>query len=190
MNIFGKRFLLNYCKIQNNIATFKSNISLETLYPTAELKLKTPEKVFNNGQNYSGYIPLNELQITYTKSSGPGGQNVNKVNTKVDLRFHLESATWLAPDIKICLCLKLKNKITNDGFLVFRSDLTRSQQLNLADCLNKLRTLIYQVAKPEPVTGPETSEMLRRRYEKAVQERLLEKRYKSLTKEARRNICV
>lgn len=40
------------------------------------------------------------LIITYSRSSGPGGQHVNTVNTKVDLRVHLESASWLHPDIR------------------------------------------------------------------------------------------
>lgn len=43
---------------------------------------------------------MNQLEITYSKSTGPGGQNVNKVNTKVDVRFHLQSATWLSEAVK------------------------------------------------------------------------------------------
>jgi protein subunit release factor B len=43
---------------------------------------------------------IEELVITYSRSSGPGGQNVNTVSTKVDLRLHLESANWLHPDVK------------------------------------------------------------------------------------------
>lgn len=53
-----------------------------------------PEKKF------SGYIPMNKIKITYSGSSGPGGQNVNCVNTKVDLRFQVMSATWLSEEIR------------------------------------------------------------------------------------------
>lgn len=49
---------------------------------------------------FTGYIPVEELDITYSTSSGPGGQNVNKVNTKVDLRFKVESAQWLNDEIR------------------------------------------------------------------------------------------
>lgn len=49
---------------------------------------------------FSGYIPLDKVQITYSGSSGPGGQNVNCVNTKVDLRFQVDSATWLSEEIR------------------------------------------------------------------------------------------
>lgn len=69
--------------------SFKSAISLETLYPNSSLKLTTPTKT-SNKDTWNGYIPIKQLEITYSRSSGPGGQNVNKVNTKVDLRFHLQ----------------------------------------------------------------------------------------------------
>jgi len=49
---------------------------------------------------FSGYIPLDKVQITYSGSSGPGGQNVNCVNTKVDLRFQVANATWLSEEIR------------------------------------------------------------------------------------------
>lgn len=49
---------------------------------------------------FSGYIPIEELEIKYSTSSGPGGQNVNKVHTKVDLRFKVESAKWLNDQVR------------------------------------------------------------------------------------------
>lgn len=54
----------------------------------------------NSEKEFNGFIPLHEIEISYSRSTGPGGQNVNKVNTKVDVRFKLESATWLSDDIK------------------------------------------------------------------------------------------
>lgn len=49
---------------------------------------------------FNGVIPLDKLQVTYDKASGPGGQNVNKVNTKVDLRFHVKDASWISDAVK------------------------------------------------------------------------------------------
>lgn len=43
---------------------------------------------------------MNQLQVTYSRSSGPGGQNVNCVDTKVDLRFHVATVEWLSPETK------------------------------------------------------------------------------------------
>ena len=56
---------------------------------------------------------LDQLDITYSRSSGPGGQNVNKVNTKVDIRFHLDSASWISDEIK----QKLREKVSLTGEL-------------------------------------------------------------------------
>lgn len=56
---------------------------------------------------FSGYIPVKEIDIMYSTSSGPGGQNVNRVNTKVDLRFHVKNASWLNDEIKELLLEKV-----------------------------------------------------------------------------------
>ncbi|KAJ9573879.1 hypothetical protein L9F63_008739 [Diploptera punctata] len=135
--------------------------------------------------NFSGYIPIEKLDITYSRSSGPGGQNVDMVSTKVDLRFHVETADWLSPEIRQKLMEQHKTKITKDGFLVIRSDKTRFQQMNLADALERLRTLIRMIAIPPKEISPETAEKLRKRREKAARLRLVEKRERSYTKQQR-----
>lgn len=60
---------------------------------------------------FSGYIPLNKVEITYSASSGPGGQNVNCVNTKVDLRFQVNSATWLTEEVRTKLAEQVLYKM-------------------------------------------------------------------------------
>lgn len=57
---------------------------------------------------FTGYIPLKEMEITYSRSSGPGGQNVNRIDTKVDLRFHVQSASWISDVVKQRLGDKVK----------------------------------------------------------------------------------
>lgn len=49
---------------------------------------------------FNGYIPIKKVDVKYSRSSGPGGQNVNKVDTKVDLRFHVESSTWIPEAVR------------------------------------------------------------------------------------------
>ncbi|XP_060522601.1 large ribosomal subunit protein mL62 [Cylas formicarius] len=180
----------SYCKqiplvVRRSVA-YKSSISLENLYPGSSLKLRTPEKVAQVSDEFDGFIPIDKLEIIYSKSSGPGGQNVNKVNTKVDLRFHLESAEWLSDNIKSSIRQKYNSRITKEGHLIFRSDLTRSQQLNLADCLEKLRSCIRDSVVLEHTPTPETEERIRKRMEKAARERLRIKRERSRRNEERR----
>nr|CAD7397558.1 unnamed protein product [Timema cristinae] len=125
---------------------------------------------------------LDELNVTYSRSSGPGGQNVNKVNTKVDLRFHVKSASWITEEIKSNLIEENKTKINKEGFLIIRSDKTRYQQLNLADAMERLRELVRAAAEPPGEISPETEEKLRRRRERNIRLRLMEKRAHSQTK--------
>ncbi|EDW76634.1 uncharacterized protein Dwil_GK14559 [Drosophila willistoni] len=176
---------------QNNSPTllgrqlsYKSDISLDKIYPNARLQLYTPPPPPPSGsKKFNGFIPINKLEITYSRSSGPGGQHVNTVNTKVDLRFKVAEADWLSQETRDKLLKALHNKITKDGYYFIKSDLTRSQQMNLADALEKLRTLI-RAQEVEAAAGPseETLEKLRRRQEKAVRERLQLKRSRAQVK--------
>uniref|UniRef100_A0A1A9WZQ2 Large ribosomal subunit protein mL62 n=1 Tax=Glossina brevipalpis TaxID=37001 RepID=A0A1A9WZQ2_9MUSC len=161
---------------------FKSDLSLDKIYPNSRLKIYTPDKPISEADKFSGYIPLNKLQIIYSRSSGAGGQNVNTVNTKVDLRFKLNEADWIPEKTKQKLLTGLQNKITKDGYFVIKSELTRSQHLNLADALEKLRSLIreYEIEAAPP--EKETLEKIRRRQQKAARERLYLKRQRSQTK--------
>lgn len=164
---------------------YKSAISLETLYPNSSLKLITPAFNPDTKDKFSGYIPLDKLDITYSASSGPGGQNVNKVHTKVDLRFKLAEADWLHPNVKEQMLQLHGKKLTKEGYLVLRSDVTRSQQMNLADCLRKLRELLWAAAIPKKQPSQETLEKVRQRALKAARMRLAVKREDSLRRAQR-----
>ncbi|CAH1714647.1 unnamed protein product [Aphis gossypii] len=168
-------------------SNYTSAISLKNLHPKSSLKITTPshEQLSADDKIFTGFIPIEELEITYSTSSGPGGQNVNKVNTKVDLRFKVESAKWLNEEVRQKLINIHQNKLTKEGYLVIRSEKTRSQQLNLADAMERLRSLVWKAAEPEPKQSEETIERIRRRIEKANRTRLIEKKMKSLTKSNR-----
>ena len=68
-----------------------------------------------------GLFCLN-LTSTNSLSSGAGGQNVNKNETKVDIRFHLDSANWLSEEVKAKVKEKIPHELTKEGLLVVKSD--------------------------------------------------------------------
>ncbi|XP_050436912.1 peptidyl-tRNA hydrolase ICT1, mitochondrial [Adelges cooleyi] len=166
---------------------YTSAISLKNLYPDSSLKLTTPkpDQVPGKDGEFNGFIPIDQLEITYSTSSGPGGQNVNKVNTKVDLRLKVESAKWLGDNVRQKLIEINKNKLTKEGYLVIRSEKTRSQQLNLADAMERLRSIIWKAVEPEHEPSEETVERIRRRAESANRKRLVDKKMKSFIKSDR-----
>ena len=100
-------------------------------------------------------IPGSELSIAFARSGGSGGQNVNKVSTKVDLRWHPGSSAALHPNDRAWLLEKLANKLTGDGALIVTSTLTRDQIKNREDALSKL-TLIVRSALIRPKHRRET----------------------------------
>lgn len=61
-----------------------------------------------DNNRFNGYIPMNKITVTYSRSSGPGGQNVNKLDTKVDVRFHVESAEWISEEVRERLLIQVK----------------------------------------------------------------------------------
>ncbi|XP_020291070.1 peptidyl-tRNA hydrolase ICT1, mitochondrial isoform X2 [Pseudomyrmex gracilis] len=194
MNFVGRqclRILQSDVKPQTRLSrrflSFKSAISLENLYPGSKQNLYTPTFVPDPKAKFTGYIPMDKVRVTYSASSGPGGQNVNCVNTKVDLRFEVSTATWLTEEIRTKLLEQCKNKINKDGYLVIKSDLTRSQHLNLADALEKLRTLIRATLVTPPEPSPESEERKRKNLLRAARERLHEKRSRSQLKQSRQD---
>ena len=112
-------------------------------------------------------IPLREFHFTFSKSSGPGGQNVNKVNTKATLRWAVKSSPSLPDDVRERLKARFPRRINVEGEFVISSQRFRDQGRNVADCLAKLRDLIDQVAvapKRRKSTKP-TRASIRRRIE-------------------------
>lgn len=90
---------------------------------------------------------LKELDFSFSKSSGPGGQHVNKVNTKVSLRFDVVGSLLLTDDQKTHLLKKLSSKLTKEGVLILNSQEARSQLANKGVVLEKLDKLLEQAFK-------------------------------------------
>jgi ribosome-associated protein len=87
-------------------------------------------------------IPGAELTVAFARSGGSGGQNVNKVSSKVDLRWHPGESAVLHPDDRAWLLEKLGPKLSGDGALIVTSTLTRDQIKNREDALSKLALIV------------------------------------------------
>ena len=96
-------------------------------------------------------IPAGELALAFARSGGPGGQNVNKVSSKVELRWNPTTSAALSPDDRTWLLSRLGNRLTTDGTLIVTSTATRDQIKNRDDAFGKL-TLIVRSALERPKT--------------------------------------
>ncbi len=93
-------------------------------------------------------IPLGEFDVEYVRSGGPGGQNVNKVNSKARLRWPVAASPSLPEGVKERFLARYKSRLTADGELILVSQRTRDQKKNLDDCLDRLRAMIREVLVP------------------------------------------
>lgn len=92
---------------------------------------------------------LAEVQFSASRSSGPGGQNVNKVNTKIELRFSVQQSAVLDENQKQLIVSKLKNRINNQGELLLTSSAERTQWKNREKATRKFFELIEKaLTKP------------------------------------------
>ncbi len=110
-------------------------------------------------------IPFSELNFSYARSGGSGGQNVNKVNSKVIMTWDLPQSPSLPQDVKERFLNKFPNLINADGLVLISSDKERSQKANVDDCIRKLHELIEKVAhppRPRKKTRPTKSSVRKR----------------------------
>ena len=98
--------------------------------------------------NHHIEISETEFEFTYARSGGPGGQNVNKVNSKAVLHWNPSGCPNLPPAVLHRFLARYRNRITNDGQIVIHSQKYRDQARNTADCLQRLREMILEIVAP------------------------------------------
>lgn len=131
--------------------------------------------------NQSITIPEEELWFTFSRSSGPGGQNVNKVNSKATMHWNIAESPSLPAGVRERFMAKFKNRVTSEGVLMLTSQRYRDQPKNVADCREKLAemlNLVLQPRKPRRTTKPTRGSRERR---------LESKRRRSAKKDTRRS---
>ncbi|CAE80001.1 alternative ribosome rescue aminoacyl-tRNA hydrolase ArfB [Bdellovibrio bacteriovorus] len=127
-------------------------------------------------------IPFAELDFTYARSRGPGGQNVNRTNSAAILRWNLMSSQVISDELKLRLQAKLAAQLTEDGDILIRSDVHRDQDQNRSECIARLHALLRKalfVPKKRVATKPSRS---------SVRKRLDTKRKHSETKTLRQKV--
>jgi ribosome-associated protein len=125
-------------------------------------------------------IPEREVQLRFVRGSGPGGQNVNKVASAVELRFDVKHTRALTEEVRDRLILHSGKKLNSDGVLVIRARRFRSQERNRQDAIERLVRLVQKAAlrqKPRRRTKPTRA---------SGERRLESKKRRSSTKQHRR----
>jgi len=125
-------------------------------------------------------VSEHELQFSFDRSPGPGGQNVNKVNTRVTLHFNVVGSTSLSTNQKSLLCQNLSSRIGQDGILKIHSSKERTQLANRRAAVSRFIELVstaFQQPKPRKATSVPLS---------AQRKRLEDKSQRAAVKQSRR----
>lgn len=96
-------------------------------------------------------IPASQLSVSFARSSGPGGQNVNKVNSKVTLRWQIRDQPLISRAWRERFLQRFGTRVNVRGELVVSSERYRDQPRNLEDCREKLAVMLRQVASPPTI---------------------------------------
>jgi len=114
-------------------------------------------------------IDERELEERFVRASGPGGQNVNKVSTAVELRFDVLGSPSLPEGVRVRLARLAGRKLSDEGILIIRADRFRTQERNREDARERLAELVLKatvVPKRRVPTKPSRASTARRRDDK------------------------
>jgi len=131
------------------------------------------------------FIPIESLKFSFSRSSGAGGQSVNKLNTKAELRVNVNQADWLSEGHKGRIMEVCEGQINKKGELIIVCEEERSQHRNKNVCIDKLKGIIAQTLHP-----PKKREMYKGRSEKHERKRVDGKRKRGDVKKQRKNVKI
>ncbi|KAF7138724.1 hypothetical protein RHSIM_Rhsim07G0101400 [Rhododendron simsii] len=152
-----------------------------------QLMMEAKERAASAGNEPIPKITLDRVTTNFARSGGPGGQNVNKVNTKVDMRFNVKNAYWLSERVRDRILQMEKNRINKDGELVISSTKTRTQKGNIEDALQKLQEIIDAASYVPPPPSEEQVKKIAKLAAVGEQKRMQSKKALSQKKSFRRN---
>jgi ribosome-associated protein len=125
-------------------------------------------------------VPEAELEVRVSRSSGPGGQGVNTTDSKVELRWSVDTSTALTDEQRTRVRSRLANRITDDGVLILRSSEHRSQHRNREAVLARFRSLVGEALEPPKTRRPT------RRTKASKERRLRAKKHRGELKQLRK----